>query len=293
LFSRSSASINLPSMPISISKIINMTTSEDVTIEKLAEVVLMDQTLTSRVLRLANSVMYARRQKTGTVTEAVIRLGSSQLRNLAASASVLDAVFPKKSFPGFDWKEMWNHSVTCAVASQCAYSTITGAIRNTDESAFIAGLLHDVGKMVIAYALPMKFAEIVAKCCADDWDMNMSEKKFLATDHATVGAKLATEWQLPEKLQIGINYHHNPEAAPEEIEIARAVCAGNLLAKRLSKCYIFGQNWDVSLDQVGEAAQLSKPDVARVVSDTREGLMRCSEIISWGDNLPVPKKMAA
>lgn len=293
MFRKSSVLINLPSMPESIARIIQLTASDEATIERLAEVVLMDQTLTSRVLRLANSVMYARREKSDTVTQAIIRLGSSQVRNLAASASVLDTVFPKYSFPGFDWRQMWNHSVTCAVATQCSYAAIRGTIRQTNETAFIAGLLHDIGKMVIAYALPGKFLEIVAHCGQYDWDMIRSENYFLSTNHAIIGAQLATGWQLPVILQIGISYHHDPQSAPEELEIARAVCAGNMLAKTLANNYVAGQTWDVTLEEIGDVTKLSRREMRCLTNNIRDGLLRCGEILSWGDSLPHPYKKTA
>lgn len=293
LFRKSAASVNLPSMPASIARIINLTASENVTVEQLAEVVLLDQTLTARVLRLANSVVYSRGYRTGTVSEAILRLGSSQLRNLAASASVIDAVFPKKAFPAFSWKEMWNHSVTCAVASQCIHTCMKGLVRSHDESVFVSGLLHDIGKMVIAYALPIKFTEIIIKCCESDWPMLKSENKMLATNHATVGEQLATDWHLPSKLHAGIAYHHNPYAAGEHTDIAEAVCAGNMLAKRLSRPYIFGQTWDVTLEEIAEVTKLSQPDIQRVIVDTRQGMQRCSEILSWADDLPTAQDRAA
>lgn len=280
-------------MPEAISRIINITASEDASAAKLAEIVLMDQALSSRVLRLSNSAMYSRMKKTETVSEAIICLGSAQLRNLAASASVLDAVFPKRAFPGFNWKEMWRHSVICAVASQCIYGAMVGTIRSKDESVFIAGLLHDVGKMVIAYALPLKFTHIVAQCYEHDWDMMKSERRFLATNHALVGSDLASEWRLPDKLQIGISYHHSPESAPELEEIARAVSAGNMLAKRMGRCYINNMSWDISLEQVCDTAKLCVNDMLKVVTNTREGVANCKEILSWGDSMPETEKAAA
>jgi HD-like signal output (HDOD) protein len=293
LFHKSSDFIALPSMPGTLMRVIELTRCPDATIERLAEVVIMDQSLTARVLKLANSVCYARRQKSETVFEAIVRLGTAQLRNLAASAAVLDAVLPSRAYPGFDWREMWNHSVICAVASEAVSSCAQGKPRQSDGAIFISGLLHDVGKMIIASALPKRFLQIIATCMESGVEMLVAERKHTSTTHAIVGSQLAMAWELPETLAAGISYHHGPDAAPEHEHIARAVHAGNLIAKRLGRCYIMGTQWRVSIADIAEAAKLQPQEVEFVIAETRAGVTRCGEILSWGNLLPVPTKAAA
>ena len=121
MFRRSGGKIDLPSVSPTLAHIIRITNSPDASADQVAEVVMLDQSLATKVLRIANSAFYARAVKAETITEAVVTLGFSSIRNLAASASVIDTLFPKQMYPGFEWQEIWNHSVTCDVGAEDRY----------------------------------------------------------------------------------------------------------------------------------------------------------------------------
>lgn len=293
MFGRSSGKIDLPSIPATLARIIQITNSEDSTAEELAGVVMLDQSLATKVLRIANSAYYGRRYKAETVTEAVLTLGFGSIRNLAASASVVDALFPHQMFPGFDWPAMWTHSVTCAVGSEVIYTRTNGRGRGNDESAFVAGLLHDVGKLILARALPHRFRQVVEACQEYSFAMVQAERNILSTDHARVGGELAEQWEFPEKLRMGIACHHSPEDAYEYEELARAVQAANMLAKRLDRSYLSGVSVDISLKEVADCADLPITEMESVVSHVRDRLRQCGEILAWGDTLPGAGRRAA
>jgi putative nucleotidyltransferase with HDIG domain len=285
MFGRSSGKIDLPSMPATLARIIEITNDPESSSDQLAGVVLLDQSLSTKVLRLANSAYFCRRKKAETVTEAVTTLGFGSVRNLAASASVVDALFPKRVFAGFSWYDMWIHSVTCAIGSEAIHRRISGSLRS-NESAFVAGLLHDIGKLVIARALPGRFIQIVEACREYGFEMVRAETNYLSTNHSSIGSDLAAQWQFPDKLIAAIAYHHKPEAAGDDEDLARAVGAANLLAKRLSKSYIIGLNETISLKDIADAAGINPKDMDYIVNDVREGLKQCDEILSWGAHLP-------
>lgn len=291
LFS-SSGKIELPSMPATLARIIQVTNQSEATSEQLARVVKLDQSLSTKVLRLANSAFIGRSVPVGTISDAIVTLGFSSIRNLAASASVVDALFPKKMFPGFSWREMWTHSAICAVASQTIYAHVHGTRSGYAETAFMAGLLHDVGKLVVARALPQRFLQIVEVCTESNSEMSAEENNILGTTHANIGGDLAEQWGFPEKLATAIAYHHMPEEAGEHEDMARAVTAANLLAKKLGKPYLTGVSTEITLKDVAEIADLNEEDMELIVEQVRTDLARCEEIISWGDQMPEMKKAA-
>ncbi|MHB9035249.1 MAG: HDOD domain-containing protein [Armatimonadota bacterium] len=292
MFGRSSGKIDLPSMPATLARIIQITNKPDSTAEQLARVVMLDQSLSTKVLRLANSAYFGRRTKAETITEAVVTLGFASVRNLAASASVVDALFPKRMFPGFSWQDMWSHSVTCAVAAEGVYSCLVGHAQGANESAFLAGLLHDVGKLIIARALPQRFLQIVEACRDYNFDMVRAENNILSTTHCKIGYDLAEQWDFPEKISAGIAYHHVPEDACEHEDLARAVSAGNLLAKRLGKNYVIGVPVDISIGDVAEAAGLPAADIGFIVDQVRDKLQQCGDLLAWGEKMPGQKVAA-
>lgn len=291
MFGRSSGKIDLPSVPATLARVIQVTNKPDATAEQVANVVMFDQSLATRVLRLANSAYYGRRNKAETVTDAIVTLGFSSVRNLAASASVVDVLFPKQLFPGFSWQDMWAHSVMCALAAEGIYTRMVGS-SSASESAFVAGLLHDVGKLVLARALPQRFLQVVEACQGYGYPMQQAESNILGTNHALVGGDLAQQWDFPSKLTAGIRYHNAPEAAEEHEDVAQAVLAGNLLAKRMGRNYLVGIPVEISLKDVADAAGLVLSDVEFVVEQVREGIRQSSDLLAWGNTMPNLEKAA-
>ncbi|MCE5315624.1 MAG: HDOD domain-containing protein [Armatimonadota bacterium] len=293
MFHRSSDRIDLPSLPEALRRIIDITKCNEVDAESLAHVVMIDQSLACKVLRLANSAYFARRDKAETVTDAIITLGSGYVRNLAASASVLDALFPSNAFPGFHWHHFWKHSVTTAIAAESFYAFATGCRKKNEESAFVAGLMHDVGKLVIARALPFKFRQVVETCRERRLEMLSIETELLGTNHIYIGKQLARSWQFPDKLLTGIAYHHAPENAREHQDLAAAVCAADMLAKRIEDSYLVGMHPNISLGDIAKTAGLDAQGVNFVIDEVRIGLKRCGEILSWGKDMPYDMSRAA
>lgn len=291
MFGHSSGKIDLPSVPATLARIIQLTNSPDASAEKVAGIVMLDQSLATKVLRIANSAFYGRRVQVETITDAVVTLGFSSVRNLAASASVVDTLFPRQMFPGFSWQEMWVHSVNCAVGSEVIYSRMSRC--SSVEVAFVAGLLHDVGKLILARALPERFRQIIESCQKCNLVMSQAERNILSTDHAKIGGELANGWSFPDKLCDGIAYHHYPQDAGEHEDLARAVGAANLLAKRMSRSYIVGGGIEVSLKDVADISGLMMGDMDYVVNTVRERMRQCNEILAWSNNMPGAKCMAA
>lgn len=286
MFGRSSGRIDLPSIPVALARVIQVTNRADATADDVARVVMLDQSLATKVLRLANSAYYGRRRKSDTVTDAVVTLGFSAVRNLAASASVVDALFPRQMFPGFSWPDMWVHSVTCAIATEAIYAQSSRRSAGKSETAFVAGLLHDVGKLVVARALPMKFTSVVHACLEYGMEMARAEHGILGTDHAKIGSDLTREWDFPESLRESISYHHDPDCAIEHADLAAAVHAGDLLAKRMSKSYVVGQNVDIALKQVADAGRVPLNQMEYIVNEVRDSLHDCVELLSWAKRMP-------
>lgn len=286
MLSPSSVNIELPSMPFILSRIIQITRNPDTSAQDLANAVMIDQSLTSRLLRLANSAYFHRMQEVDTISSAILVLGFGYVRNLAASASVLEAMFPRRVFPGFDWQAMWLHSVTCAIASEEIYSYMSGFDRRKDETVFIAGLLHDIGKLVIACMLPLRFMAVVEGCRKCKEDMITVENNFLSSNHAEVGQYVTEQWGFPEKLVQAIACHHTPECATQYSDLARTVFAADMLAKRISAPCIPDLTANISLRDIAKVVEISPGSMSYIIEHVKQGLERSSEIISWGKNLP-------
>ncbi|MBK8167205.1 MAG: HDOD domain-containing protein [bacterium] len=161
-----------------------------------------DQALTARVLKVANSAVYGKSRRISSLTEAVMLMGDVRLSDLVLGVSLDDAL-GDCGVPGFG-EMAWDHSIDCAAAAR-AVARFDG--QADPDSAFVAGLMHDIGLLVIARAAP---AEMAALLAADPADPLAAERQFLGLNHPQVGQRLLEKWNLPVALCEAVRLHHAP-----------------------------------------------------------------------------------
>jgi putative nucleotidyltransferase with HDIG domain len=206
--------------------------SPDSSIADIANVVNLDPAFTVRLLRVANSSFYGLSSSVDTVSKAVSVIGTSQIRNLALSMDVAS------SFAGLpntlvSMENFWRHSLYCGLAAR----KLARLARGCDaEAVFTAGLLHDIGELVIFNRLPeqAKAALLLVLDSADVLAMHQAEQQTLGFDHAQVGGELARQWKLPPMLEECIACHHDIQAArcyPREAAIVHIANIFALMAE--------------------------------------------------------------
>lgn len=161
-----------------------------------------DQALTARVLKHANSAVYGKSRRISSLTEAVMLMGDVRLSDLVLGVSLDDAL-GDCGVPGFG-EMAWDHSIDCAAAAR-ALARFGGPVE--PDAAFVAGLMHDIGLLVIARAAP---AEMAALLAADPEDPLAAERQFLGLNHPQVGQRLLEKWNLPPALCEAVRLHHAP-----------------------------------------------------------------------------------
>lgn len=203
---------DLPTLPRAALNVIRETESPTASAASVAQHIGMDQALTARVLRLANSAYFGLSRQVADIQEAVVILGMRNVRNLAIVAST----FPWMSKPLKGYRlgprQMWTHSFCVAVAAkELAIKT-----RKADpDLAFTAGLLHNIGKVALSVWLENKIDAMINVAVRENLTFDQMERKILGFSHAEVGAFLADQWSLPKILIDAIEYHHSPNEVPE------------------------------------------------------------------------------
>ena len=234
----------LPSLPSAVSGILASFSDEDMDVEAIAAQIAKDQGLTARVLRVANSPFYGLQSKVGTINEAVVVLGFRAVRSMVLAVG-LSGAFRVDHCPGFDAAAYLRHGVGVGLAAR-GLAPLAG---QNPDLAFAAGLLHDIGQLVLASAFAKEFAEAIAHRRRDDCGMVDAERATLGLDHAEVGGMLAETWHFPPSLFEAVAFHHDPGRAPAG-SLANLIHVANATAHALG----FARSGEELLMPVDDAA---------------------------------------
>lgn len=194
-------------------RILRLTSDLEIESRTLEEVIQREPALVARILRRANSAQFAVSGQVSTIHRAAVILGNRRLRSIAVLLS-LEGVFGRTALG----RRVWEHSL--AVAFACRELAPYCSVRN-DEEAFVAGLLHDVGKTILDRCFPSEYAELVESAESSREPLLQAEREAFGTDHTELGAQAALSWGLPLQLEEVIRLHH----APSEAAVDPTFCA--------------------------------------------------------------------
>lgn len=216
----------LPSIPAAALKVIQETESVTATAASVARILVSDQALTARILRLANSAYYGLTRKVNHVSEAVVVLGMRTVKNLALVASSYPWL--TKPVPGYELgsKDLWLHSIGVGIGAQL---TAKLSRKCHDDMAFTAGLLCDIGKLAMSVWFEEKTSKMLLAAQQKGMTFCEVERLLLGYDHAEVGAFLTENWNFPTQIVQAIRYHHSPDQQETYDPLADCVHVGDYL----------------------------------------------------------------
>ncbi len=197
---------DLPTLPNIVLKVNNLLKDHDSSIKELGKTIEKDQAMVTNILRLVNSTFYGFRSKIRNISHAIIILGFNNVRNALVSVSIIKSFSEKKGFEGFEIKDFWKHSIAVAVISK--YLSEESKLDSPDD-CFVAGLLHDIGKVVLSQYFTELFGLVWKSIQVDGLSFYEAEKELLPANHVQIGAYLAKKWQFPTSLIESITYHHD------------------------------------------------------------------------------------
>jgi len=268
--------LKLYSLPQTLSEVLRVVSDESTGADDLAKVLMKDPAMTTRVLRVVNSPYYGVGRKVGTVSQAVVTIGMRQVTALALSTSVYSMT--DRWHSSFDRVRFWRHSLEVAIAARALAEKIG---QKRSEEMFVAGLLHDLGLLILERSFPEEYRRIWKRSAGNGALVDLEQEAW-GTDHARVGQFLLEQWQLPETVCQAVGHHHSvfpPGAADSELIPSQIVN----LANRISHFRIAEQqaaaevaereNRDVIRDNLGLAPEalcsVEKHLFARTVEESK------------------------
>lgn len=235
----------MPAFPKSVQKILELTRNLDCEPKHLVQVIEKDPVITVKILRVLNSAYYNLPSKITSVNHSVAFLGFNTIKNLALGIASV-GILPKQNDAGFDIQQYLLHSLTTASIAKL----LAGKLGDADPmDCYIAGLLHDFGKVVFAQFMPGEFSQALQESSSENIPLHEAESRIIGIDHSVVGAMLAEKWQFPKALADCIRNHHAPDDG------AGGMWASVYTANQISKKMAFGDGGDHCIEVLPPAVR--------------------------------------
>ncbi len=222
----------LATLPSTVIQLLDVLKDTATSADKVRVVLERDPAMTANVLKLANSAYYGVRRTISSVRDALVMLGNRSVATLAFATGMAPVL--RRDLEGYDLPRdvFWRHSLVAGAGASAAADL--GGFGRWRAQCFTAGLVHDVGMLVIDRWLVAEGERLPA--CRNEADRRQAERALLGYDHAEAGAVLAEAWGFPELMVAALRHHHVPESAPTDRQVVRAVAAGDIIAEALAAC---------------------------------------------------------
>jgi HD-like signal output (HDOD) protein len=221
----------LPAFPESVTKILQLTAKEDTDTQELVAVIERDMVMTARVLRLVNSPLFRLEREVISVQHAVVYVGIDLIKNLAISIASAGSL-PKSNKAGLNMEEFWLQSLSVGVISKLIAKR-QGIPEFNSADYFVSGLLHNIGKIVLAFFYPEDYSKVIAMSVELDKPDYQLELELFGIEHSELGGMLAEEWLLPDSLVSAIKCHHSYRREPAKDQLGSPLCMAAYCASQI------------------------------------------------------------
>jgi len=263
----------LASLPSTFYELQKVVADPSCDFDDIAEIISIDPSLTLRLLKIVNSAFYGFRGEIDTVTHALGVIGTEQLMQLVLATTVVQQF---KGIKMIDMDYFWKHSVACGLAARAIHHTRG---EYDGERIFLAGLLHDIGRLVMCLKSPDQLRTVLdfAKKSGDRW--HKAEAKFFGFDHSGVGGALIRSWHLPVSLQEAVAHHHYPASAKNFPIEAATVHLADIISHNLVLDPDQGNDINYNNKGAWDAVQLSEDlHLQHITEQAEEQLEEVSRI---------------
>ncbi len=259
---------DLPTLPNVLDEVTKLVQNPESSTEDIAKVISQDQVLSAKVLKMVNSPVYGFPGRIGSIQHALVLLGFNVIRGIIISTSVFDMM--EQTMKG-----LWEHSLGCATASGIIAKA---AGLEEPEEYSVAGLLHDLGKVVSAVQLPELHQAVSAVVEEKDLSYFQAEKDVMGFGHDRINHWLARHWNLPGNIREGMSHHHRPETAQHYPKVPAVVHVGDFLVR----VFEFGYSGDDHVPVLSQDAlkllNLGLKDLESIMDELSEQFMDIADL---------------
>ena len=220
----------LPTLPAIVSHINQLMQNPRTSAEEVGRAIMTDQAISSRVLKLVNSAFYGFPGRIGTITHAVVILGFSTVKNIVLTTSILKVMGKNQKHSGMDMEEFWFHSIATGAIARLMAKKLN---YEWAEEAFLGGILHDLGKLVLYQFAPEEFAKVAEVRDKNGGLLFDAEKSVLSLSHQELGVWLSEKWNLPADLTTVMGYHHRPSLSGNHLKLVQLIHVADILTRAM------------------------------------------------------------
>jgi HD-like signal output (HDOD) protein/signal transduction histidine kinase len=277
LFDKIKISKNLPTLPHILLRLIDACNDSDNTISEISKIIDKDSSLSARVMKMVNSAYLGLPVRVTGVEQALLLLGTETVKNIAVSAAVSQVFATTKSDDLFKLKQFWYHSLLCATLSELVARKTS---YSAPDEAFLAGLLHDIGKLILWVNFPNDYAQVL-HLAADRAALLEQEQKRLGTTHSAVGAWMIERWNLQSFMADAVLFHHEPtEKILDALPLVKIVFLANLLSSHLDS------DDDIGIKTAEALFGFSRADVETLLARGKENVESVAQSLGIEIQLP-------
>lgn len=204
---------SFPPLPSTVIRVLEIIGNPKSSAHELMRAILPDQSMCIAILKLTNSAFFGRSRKVCSIEEAVVVLGFQEIRNIILSQAIFNSFRKFRDINKQDIDALWQHSLTCGLAAKIIATYATGY---SPSQLFIAGLIHDIGKLTLLMSFPTNYNPMPEGSENLQPSLSSEEEDQFGISHGNVGALLLNRWLFPEQLCASTGYHHHPETAPPD-----------------------------------------------------------------------------
>ena len=239
----------MPAFSGSVMRVMELTSDINCSPKELVQVIDHDPVMTMKILKLVNSAYFGLRNEIVSIKQGVVILGINTVKNLAVTIAAV-GMLPRQTIQGFDSQEFLLHSLGTATLARILSQKIGIASRDATDY-FVAGLLHDFGKIMLVQFKPQEMQSALHRAREEEIALYQTEKEIFGFDHSEAGSALADKWGLPAELVLSIREHHEPLSTDGDFAMRDCVFAANQLIKKLD----FGHSGNPVMAELPESIE--------------------------------------